>query len=158
MMNEILIIEQYLNTIHDHTILKKPHSIEIKEINNKVPLDMKILQNRLDSASVVKYYKDLKNDRIKVDKKIEFADSIDDIEKRLAEVQDNKPWVKLDRYTKMQKIQKFVNSLTLEDKKSVLAELIKMLDEKRIHKKNMELDENNNIVRIGNYNNIENAK
>ena len=66
---QIELIEQYLGSIHaiESKIIDEIESIvpEVIVSNSKepkIPLDMKLLQQRIDSVSIIRYYKDLKNE------------------------------------------------------------------------------------------------
>jgi hypothetical protein len=121
-------------------------------------MDMKILQNRIDSVSIIQYYRDLKNERIRTGntQAIYMQDESklkDDIDRMM----DAKPWVRLDSFTKRKKITQFIETLVstgivpIESKKSVADELFTMLEHKKINNKNMVLNIENNIIKIGNY-------
>ena len=100
-------IKNYIETLHNKEESKQNAVIEpiIKPKFNedKMTLDMKILQNRIDSVCIVQYYRDLKNERIRatnavyVDDESAFKDKMDDI-------MESKPWTKLDKFIKNKKI------------------------------------------------------
>ena len=158
MNSDIDWIEQYINGLHCNNvepIIPKDEKVK-KEINvEKISLDMKILQQRIDSVSIIKYYKDLKNDRLKSDNNIIYVQNEEDLFKEMNMANDNKPWPKLDNYTKKKKILDFLEKLITKevdlDKKEINVELFKMLDDKKITKKNIEFDEHNNIITLGKY-------
>ena len=118
-------------------------------------LDMKILRNRIDSVSIMQYYKDLKNNRIKTNENITYVETEKDINDIINKSNHDKPWNKADNYTKLKKIEAFVKKL-LDNKKidsytNVENELKLMLLEKKISKKNITFDDDNNIVKMGDY-------
>lgn len=126
--------------------------------HDKVSMDMKILQNRIDSVSIIQYYRDLKNERIRTGntQAIYMQDESklkDDIDRMM----DAKPWVRLDSFTKRKKITQFIETLVstgivpIESKKSVADELFAMLENKKINNKNMALNAENNIIKLGSY-------
>lgn len=126
--------------------------------HDKVSMDMKILQNRIDSVSIIQYYRDLKNERIRTGntQAIYMQDESklkDDIDRMM----DAKPWVRLDSFTKRKKITQFVETLVstgivpIESKKSVADELLGLLETKKINNKNMILNAENNIIKLGTY-------
>jgi hypothetical protein len=126
--------------------------------HDKISMDMKILQNRIDSVSIIQYYRDLKNERIRTGntQAIYMQDESklkDDIDRMM----DAKPWVRLDSFTKRKKITQFIETLVstgvvqVELKKSVGDELLMMLETKKINNKNMVLNAENNIIKLGNY-------
>ena len=150
-------IKNYIETLHNkedatHNVVIEP-PLKPKFNDDKMTLDMKILQNRIDSVCIVQYYRDLKNERIKatnavyVDDESAFKDKMDDI-------MESKPWTKLDKFIKRKKITYFVNKLvetsviTSDLKIEVLNKLINMLEQKQITKKNIEFDTNNQIIRL----------
>jgi hypothetical protein len=158
MNSDIDWIEQYINGLHSNNVEPiRPTDEKVKkEINvEKISLDMKILQQRIDSVSIIKYYKDLKNDRLKSDNNIVYVQNEEDLFKEMNMANDNKPWSKLDNYTKKKKILDFLEKLITKevdlDKKEINVELFKMLDDKKITKKNIEFDEHNNIITLGKY-------
>ena len=156
MEQEIDEIKGYVETLHDkdsqHKVIIET-TTKPKFNDDKMTLDMKILQNRIDSVCIVQYYRDLKNERIKatnavyVDDESAFKDKMDDI-------MESKPWAKLDKFIKKKKITYFVNKLLEtgviinENKVDVLNRLINMLELKQITKKNIEFDVNNQIIRL----------
>ena len=156
MEQEIDDIKGYVETLHDkdsqHKVIIEANN-KPKFNDDKMTLDMKILQNRIDSVCIVQYYRDLKNERIKstnavyVDDESAFKDKMDDI-------MESKPWAKLDKFIKKKKITYFVNKLLEtgviinENKLDVLNRLINMLELKQITKKNIEFDLNNQIIRL----------
>ena len=126
--------------------------------NDKISMDMKILQNRIDSVSIIQYYRDLKNERIRTGntQAIYMQDESklkDDIDRMM----DAKPWVRLDSFTKRKKITQFVDTLVstdivpIESKKLIGDELFAMLENKKINNKNMALNAENNIIKLGAY-------
>ena len=153
-------IKNYIETLHNKEESKQNAVIEpiIKPKFNedKMTLDMKILQNRIDSVCIVQYYRDLKNERIRatnavyVDDESAFKDKMDDI-------MESKPWTKLDKFIKKKKITYFVNKLvetsviSLDIRTEVLNKLINMLEQKQITKKNIDFDSNNQIIRLDEY-------
>lgn len=169
-VSQIELIDKYLDAIHNQEgtpngaleepintkpvieIILNPTNISTKE--TKVPLDMKLLQQRIDSVSVIKYYKDLKNERIR-DEDVRLETDVDDVFTAVQASADNKPWPRLDKYSKKKKIQQFVDKLLeqskIEDKLTVLEELYQMLETKKINKKTIDLDVSNDIVRLGDY-------
>jgi hypothetical protein len=161
MDKDIIWITQYVNSLHENgNHLEQNNDVEKlvkKEINNeKVPLDMKILQQRMDSVSTMKYYKDLKNDRLKYDQNISYVKNEEDLFKEINNFYDNKPWSKSDTYTKKKKIMKFVDTFILQNqdvnKEQITKELLELLEQKKINKKNIEFDDANDIIRLDKYN------
>ena len=136
MDKDIIWITEYINSLHssvdvlsDNTqkILKKQMNVE------KVSLDMKILQQRIDSVSITKYYKDLKNDRLKSDENIVYVQNEEDLFEEINNFNNNKPWPKLDKYTKKKKIIDFINNLMVKNpdfnKEQISTELLLLLEE-----------------------------
>ena len=121
----------------------------------KTTLDMKILKNRMDSVSIIKYYKDLKNNRIKPNENVAYVDTEKDINDIINKTNHDKPWAKADNYTKRKKIESFIDKLLvlgkIENIDIVKSELKDLLENKKISKKNIEFDFNNNIIKLGNY-------
>jgi len=161
MDKDIIWITQYVNSLHDNgNHLEQTNDVEKlvkKEINNeKVPLDMKILQQRMDSVSTMKYYKDLKNDRLKYDQNITYVKNEEDLFTEINNFYDNKPWSKSDTYTKKKKIMKFAETFILQNqdvnKEQLTKELLELLEQKKINKKNIEFDDCNDIIRLDKYN------
>jgi hypothetical protein len=155
MNSDIEWIEQYINSLHSNNVEPITQKVK-KEINvEKISLDMKLLQQRMDSVNIIKYYKDLKNDRLKLDNHIVHVQNEEDLFKEMNMANDNKPWPKLDNYTKRKKILDFCDKLINKrldlDKKEITAEILKMLEDKKITKKNIEFDEQNNIITLGKY-------
>jgi hypothetical protein len=159
MEQEINEIKDYIETLHNKDSQDKVITEPInkpKFNDDKMTLDMKILQNRIDSVCIVQYYRDLKNERIKatnavyVQDESAFKDKMDDI-------MESKPWAKLDKFIKKKKITYFVNKLletgiiTNENKVDIQNRLINMLEMKQITKKNIEFDLNNQIIRLDEY-------
>jgi hypothetical protein len=157
-------IENFLDSLHNN----KPVVIEvleevledkppIKPITNVEPLEIKILKQRMDSVSIVKYYRDLKNNKIKENDVSETLNSVEEMSDFITKNMEKKPWPRMDKFTKMKKIRAFVEKLlgagriTIIDKKPVTDYLIKLLDDKKICKKNIEFDVDNNIVRLDKY-------
>ncbi len=159
MENDLVWIEQYIDSLHKQSktvSLEKPLESIKKEINvEKVSLDMKILQQRMDSVSIIKYYKDLKNERLKSTNNITYVDNEEELFLKMNEFNDNKPWPKLDNYTKKKKISNFIDRLIIKDtsleKIKLETELLKMLEDKKITKKTIQFDEHNNIITLGQY-------
>lgn len=158
MDKDLIWITEYVNSLHQNTDILADNTQKMlkKQINvEKVSLDMKILQQRMDSVSIVKYYKDLKNDRLKSDKNIVYVQNEEDLFQEINDFNDNKPWPKLDNYTKKKKITDFVNKLIIENpvfnKEQISKELLLLLEEKKINKKNIELNDSNHIIKLGQY-------
>jgi hypothetical protein len=160
MDKDIIWITQYVNSLHEPTsnLVENNETQKIvkKEINvEKVSLDMKILQQRMDSVSVIKYYKDLKNDRLKSDANIVYVKNEEDLFNEINQFHHNKPWPKLDQYTKKKKISEFVEKLTFQNsdfnKEQISIELLQLLEQKKINKKNIELNDTNHIIRLDKY-------
>ena len=158
MDNHIKLIDQYLDLVHqtksiEHECIPKVEAITTdKEM--KIPLDMKILQQRIDSVAIIKYYKDLKNEKLR-DDNFKLEENAEDIYLAVQASNDNKPWTKLDKYTKRQKIKEFVGKLfgekMIEDKDKVELELLEHLENKKINKKNIEFDDGNKIITLMTY-------
>jgi len=161
-------IESFLEETHKSIPLIEIPVIEeqifIKEINKeankeidleRTTLDMKILKNRMDSVSIIKYYKDLKNNRIKANENISYIDTEKDINDIINKTNHDKPWGKADNYTKKKKIevfmQKCIEMHKIETIETIKNELNELFENKKISKKNIEFDTNNNIIRLGNY-------
>ena len=155
-------IEDYLDEVNkgkppfipDIVIDDTPKDKPIIDIE-ATTLDMKILKNRMDSVSIIQYYKDLKNNRIKTNENITYVETEKDINDIINKSNHDKPWNKSDNYTKLKKIEAFVKKL-LENKKidsynTVENELKLMLLEKKISKKNIAFDDDNNIVKLGDF-------
>jgi len=156
-------IQQYIGKVQPAslpTTTLAAHTAPVTPAQNhdKVSMDMKILQNRIDSVSIIQYYRDLKNERIRTGntQAIYMQDESklkDDIDRMM----DAKPWVRLDSFTKRKKITQFIETLVstgvvqAESKKSVGDELFAMLENKKINNKNMALNAENNIIKLGNY-------
>lgn len=153
-------IQQYIGKVQPATVsvptLTAPAAPQLN--HDKVSMDMKILQNRIDSVSIIQYYRDLKNERIRTGntQAIYMQDESklkDDIDRMM----DAKPWVRLDLFTKRKKIMQFVETLVstgvvqIESKKSVGDELLVMLENKKINNKNMVLNAENNIIKLAGY-------
>jgi len=150
-------IKNYIETLHnkEDSVIENV-TVKPKFNDDKMTLDMKILQNRIDSVCIVQYYRDLKNERIKatnavyIDDESSFKDKMDDI-------MESKPWTKLDKFIKKKKITYFVNKLvetlviTPEMKAEVLNKFINMLELKQITKKNIDFDSCNQIIRLDEY-------
>jgi|688.fasta_scaffold1009103_1 hypothetical protein len=162
MEEHIKSIETYLDEVNKN---KPPYipeiiideSLTVKPVIDveATTLDMKILRNRMDSVSIIQYYRDLKNNRIKTNENISYVETEKDINDIINKSNHDKPWNKSDNYTKLKKIEAFVKKL-LEHKKidsyiTVENELKTMLLEKKISKKNIEFDNENNIIKISNY-------
>lgn len=162
MDNYINSIEIYLDDVNkdkptfiaEINIEETPKNKPVVNIESTT-LDMKILRNRIDSVSIMQYYKDLKNNRIKTNENISYVETEKDINDIINKSNHDKPWNKADNYTKLKKIEAFVKKL-LDNKKIdsysiVENELKLMLLEKKISKKNITFDEDNNIVKMGDY-------
>jgi len=163
MEKHIELIDQYLDLIHknldklDNIDLnddkKQPKILVEKDI--KVPLDMKILQQRIDSVATIKYYKDLKNERL-YDDNVKTEDNVEALYLAVQASNDMKPWPRLDKYSKKQKIRKFIDDLEtmglIENRSDVVNELNELLENKKITKKMIEFDNENNIIRLSKYN------
>ena len=162
MEDHIKSIETYLDEINKD---KPPFipEIVIDDSHKKTPitnidettLDMKILRNRMDSVCIIQYYKDLKNNRIKTNENVTYVETEKDINDIINKSNHDKPWNKADNYTKLKKIEAFVKKL-LENKKidsyaTIENELKQMLLEKKISKKNIAFDDQNNIIKMGEY-------
>jgi hypothetical protein len=151
-------IQQYIGNIQPVTVHAVIAPAVTPQNNDKVSMDMKILQNRIDSVSIIQYYRDLKNERIRTGntQAIYMQDESklkDDIDRMM----DAKPWVRLDSFTKRKKITQFVETLIstgiipIDSKKSVSDELFGLLETKKINNKNMILNAENNIIKLGTY-------
>jgi hypothetical protein len=151
-------IQQYIGNIQPMTVQAVIAPAAPPQNNDKVSMDMKILQNRIDSVSIIQYYRDLKNERIRTGntQAIYMQDESklkDDIDRMM----DAKPWVRLDSFTKRKKITQFVETLIstgiiqIDTKKSVIDELFGLLETKKINNKNMILNAENNIIKLGTY-------
>ena len=151
-------IQQYIGNIQPMTVQAVIAPAAPPQNNDKVSMDMKILQNRIDSVSIIQYYRDLKNERIRTGntQAIYMQDESklkDDIDRMM----DAKPWVRLDSFTKRKKITQFVETLIstgiipIDSKKSVSDELFGLLETKKINNKNMILNAENNIIKLGTY-------
>lgn len=120
----------------------------------KISLDVSILQQRMDSVSVVKYYKDLKNDRLKLNERVKIMDD-EQLFQDMQAHDNSKPWNKQDKYTKIKRMNEFIEKLiqndAVLDKKKIYAELIDLLENKKINKNNTIFDSNNNIIKMGSY-------
>lgn len=154
-------IETYINSLHSEEpktnqpnaeATVKPFTTESS--TTKISLDVSILQQRMDSVSVIKYYKDLKNDRLKLNEKIKIMDD-EQLFQDMQAHDNSKPWNKQDKYTKIKRMNEFIEKLiqndALLDKKIIYAELIDLLENKKINKNNTVFDPNNNIIKMGNY-------
>lgn len=151
-------IQQYIGNIQPATVQAVITPAAPPQNNDKISMDMKILQNRIDSVSIIQYYRDLKNERIRTGntQAIYMQDESklkDDIDRMM----DAKPWVRLDSFTKRKKITQFVETLIstgiipIDLKKSVSDELFGLLETKKINNKNMILNAENNIIKLGTY-------
>jgi len=156
-------IQQYIGKIQPNSLPNPTLAAQAAQAapvlnHDKVSMDMKILQNRIDSVSIIQYYRDLKNERIRTDntQAIYMQDESklkDDIDRMM----DAKPWVRLDSFTKRKKITQFIETLVstgvipIESKKSMTDELFTMLENKKINNKNMILNAENNIIKLGSY-------
>lgn len=151
-------IQQYIGNIQPATVQAVIAPAAPPQNNDKISMDMKILQNRIDSVSIIQYYRDLKNERIRTGntQAIYMQDESklkDDIDRMM----DAKPWVRLDSFTKRKKIAQFVETLIstgiipIDLKKSVSDELFGLLETKKINNKNMILNAENNIIKLGTY-------
>jgi len=162
MNNHIISIENYLEEVNkdrppyvpDIPYIE-PQKTKLDDNFEKTTLDMKILRNRMDSVSIIQYYKDLKNNRIKTNEKITYIDTEKDIHDIINKSFHDKPWNKTDNYTKLKKIDLFVNKLVetkkIESYDIVIEDIKKMLLEKKITKKNISFDNDNNIIKICDY-------
>lgn len=157
-------IENFLEIANRDTpivqIIEQPIVFEQEETNKqidveKTTLDMKILKNRMDSVSIIKYYKDLKNNRIKTNEKISYIDTEKDINDIMNKTNHDKPWGRSDTYTKKKKIDvfilKYLETHKNEDIDIIKNQLYELLENKKISKKNIEFDTDNNIIKLGNY-------
>ena len=103
----------------------------------------------------MKYYKDLKNDRLKTNANISYIQSEEELFNKMNEFNDNKPWPKLDNYSKKKKINQFIEKMLLNDtsldRKIITDECFEMLVNKKISKKTIEFDGNNDISILGKY-------
>lgn len=161
----IVSIEKFINDIHidlpvieevKEEIKQEPVNIITDEIVlDKQTLDMKILRQRMDSVSVIQYYRDLKNDRLKLNEQIDYMDSEKDMNDFMNSNMNNKPWPRMDNYTKQKKITEFVFRLLdakkIQDADEVLTIFKTMLKDKKITKKNIQFDSSNNIISLGDY-------
>ena len=155
-------IETYINSLHSEEpkTNQPPHAeaqiqpSTTESSTTKISLDVSILQQRMDSVSVIKYYKDLKNDRLKLNEKIKIMDD-EQLFQDMQAHDNSKPWNKQDKYTKIKRINEFIEKLiqndAVLDKKIIYAELIDLLENKKINKNNTVFDPNNNITKMGNY-------
>ncbi len=163
MEDHIKSIETYLDEINKdkppfipEIVIDETQKV-IKPITNidETTLDMKILRNRMDSVCIIQYYKDLKNNRIKTNENITYVETEKDINDIINKSNHDKPWNKADNYTKLKKIEAFVKKL-FDNKKidcytTIENELKLMLLEKKISKKNIAFDDQNNIIKMGDY-------
>jgi hypothetical protein len=151
-------IQQYIGKVQTIPVVAAAAASAPVQNHDKISMDMKILQNRIDSVSIIQYYRDLKNERIRTGntQAIYMQDESklkDDIDRMM----DAKPWVRLDSFTKRKKITQFIETLvstgivSLDVKKSVADELFTMLENKKINNKNMALNAENNIIKLGSY-------
>jgi len=155
-------IETYLDEVNKDKPLYVPEIVvvDIPKIKTVVDiesttLDMKILRNRMDSVSIMQYYRDLKNNRVKTNENISYVDTEKDINDIINKSNHDKPWGKADNYTKLKKIEAFVKKMfdtkKIESYSATETELKLMLLEKKISKKNIAFDDDNNIVKLGDY-------
>jgi len=153
MEKEIKLIEEYLDSISEGPVNKiEPEKPKKKEyVDTPKTLEMKILQQRIDSINIVKYYKDLKAERIKPDTNERFVDSADDIFNEMQAAEQSKPWPKLSAVNKRKRIIDFVEKLDIQNSDEVRVELLKMLDDKKIKRSNIQFDSEMNIVSLGDY-------
>jgi len=160
MDKDLIWVEQYVNGLHTTTVEPTiaPEEVVVvkKEVDlGKVSLDLSILQQRMDSVSIMKYYKDLKNDRLKTNANISYIQSEEELFNKMNEFNDNKPWPKLDNYSKKKKINQFIEKMLLNDttldRKIITDECFEMLLNKKISKKTIEFDSNNDISTLGKY-------
>jgi hypothetical protein len=156
-------IETYINSLHSEEpktnqpnaeATVQPSTTESSSSTTKISLDVSILQQRMDSVSVVKYYKDLKNDRLKLNERIKIMDD-EQLFQDMQAHDNSKPWNKQDKYTKIKRMNEFIEKLiqndAVLDKKIIYAELIDLLENKKINKNNTVFDPNNNIIKMGSY-------
>lgn len=162
MENHIISIENFLDEVNKDKplyvpdiIYSEPKKTKVDDNLEKTTLDMKILRNRMDSVSIIQYYKDLKNNRIKTNESIIYVETEKDINDIINKSYHDKPWNKSDNYTKIKKIELFVKKLLennkIESYDNTLQDIKTMLLEKKITKKNIVFDNDNNIVKIGDY-------
>jgi hypothetical protein len=141
--------------IIEQTLIFPPEETNKQMDVDKTTLDMKILKNRMDSVSIIKYYKDLKNNRIKTNENISYVDTEKDINDIMNKTNHEKPWGRSDTYTKKKKIDVFIlKYLELhknEDIDIIKNELYELLENKKISKKNIEFDTDNNITKLSHY-------
>ncbi len=159
-------IETYVNSLHSEepktnqpnvAVASEPSvqpSATESSSTTKISLDVSILQQRMDSVSVIKYYKDLKNDRLKLNEKIKIMDD-EQLFQDMQAHDNSKPWNKQDKYTKIKRMNEFIDKLIQNDagldKKIIYAELMDLLENKKINKNNTLFDPNNNIIKMGSY-------
>jgi len=154
-------IETYINGLHsEEPKTNQPHAEATIQPSptsgntTKISMDVSILQQRMDSVSVIKYYKDLKNDRLKLNEKIKIMDD-EQLFQDMQAHDNSKPWNKQDKYTKLKRINEFIEKLIQKDadldKKIIYAELIELLETKKINKNNTVFDANNNIIKMGSF-------
>lgn len=164
MDKEVVAIETFLGTLHGETRKESetPKPIVVPETakpsETKVPLDMRLLQNRIDSVSVMKYYKDLKNDRIRIEKNVKYMKDTDSLMTEITEHELILPWKRADKYTRRRRIAEFAktygreNHYSATDTKSLSSQLLELFDTKKLALKNMTFDEQGvNIVSILEY-------
>jgi hypothetical protein len=162
MEDYIKTIESYLDEVNKDKPVYVPEIVIVEVPQNKpvvdieaTTLDMKILRNRMDSVSIMQYYRDLKNNRVKTNENISYVDTEKDINDLINKSNHDKPWGKADNYTKLKKIEAFGKKLfdakKIDSLSEVDAELKLMLLEKKISKKNIAFDDDNNITQMGEY-------
>ena len=175
MDKEIAAIETFLVTLHSSPDVPKESSVPLRkdpetkhlkesEIQNqpvpetKVPLDMRLLQNRIDSVGVMKYYKDLKNDRIRTEKNVKYVRDTDTLMTEITEHELILPWKRADKYTRRRRIAEFAktygreNHYSATDIKNLSSQLLELFDTKKLALKNIAFDEQGvNIVSILEY-------
>jgi hypothetical protein len=150
-------IENYVDSLHMEKVVIEPIVTKIYSNSINEPLEIKILKQRMDSVNVIKYYKDLKNNRIKAEPNSEILNSVEEMNDFIVNNMNKKPWPKMDKFTKNKKIELFVDKLVKNGKiselerKIVVTELKTLLDNKKINTKNLELDDNNDIIKLDKY-------
>ena len=158
MDKDLIWIEQYVNGLHtttaEPTIVPEEVVVVKKEVDlGKVSLDLSILQQRMDSVSIMKYYKDLKNDRLKTNANISYIQSEEELFNKMNEFNDNMSINILEK--ELKKINQFIEKMLLNDtsldRKIITDECFEMLVNKKISKKTIEFDGNNDISTLGKY-------
>ena len=162
MEKEITDIETFLKQLHgDSPVSSKvepPPTQPKKNDDTKIPLDMRLLQNRIDSVSLIKYYKDLKNDRIRIENNVKYMNDTDTLMTEIAEHETALPWKRADKYTRRRRITEFAKAFgrtqqySATDIKKLSLQLLELFDTKRLALKDIALDEQGvNIVSILEY-------